>query len=293
MRPLLLQLVRQLRLIRTAVPFQIHASGSFHCSAKPESCKEARMTCPICAFSTGVHHAWKDRKRNHRAKWHPEFKIELRLAKRSLPSMIKWSENTCCWKCPLCEQGVPKTVTNKDVEYKMRLQHAKTQHPKAKSTRFLRKKGTNFLKARAAKTAAGNAKKLLDIKSGASGQHGCEISQVPSMTKGKKVGRSLNQLFCKKCKALAVSAAAIAKIPCEGNYKGGPKRLKLLNSLERFQKKLPIGSNERDAVQKVIAKLRPPEPSNGDAEVAHDIIADSTAPADMQECQGAFSDQFE
>ena len=251
------------------------------------------MTCPICAFSTGVHHAWKDRKRNHIAKWHPEFKIELRLAKRSLPSMIKWSENTCCWKCPLCEQGVPKTVTNKDVEYKMRLQHAKTQHPKAKSTRFLRKKGTNFLKARVAKTAAGNAKKLLDIKSGASGQHGCEISQVPSMTKGKKVGRSLNQLFCKKCKALAVSAAAIAKIPCEGNYKGGPKRLKLLNSLERFQKKLPIGSNERDAVQKVIAKLRPPEPSNGDAEVAHDIIADSTAPADMQECQGAFSDQFE
>lgn len=98
----------------------------------------------------------------------------------------------------ILNQGVPKTVANKDTEYRMRRRHAQLQRPRAKSSRFLKKKGANFRKAAVAKTAAGNAKKLLDIKSGAAGQRECEILQLPALTKGKHVRRFVDQLFCKK-----------------------------------------------------------------------------------------------
>lgn len=63
----------------------------------------------------------------------------------------------------------------------------------------------------------------------------------------------------------------IANIPCEGTHKGGPKRLRLLSSFRQFRRK--AGTQESEAVQKIIDKLQPPEPSQGATVVAHEFVS--------------------
>ena len=178
--------------------------------------------CPECGFSTGVRKDWVKIRRTHVVTWHADKKDYYN--RHRIADLIPWDPNLCSWKCPLCNSGVPRTVSNKDVQYKMRLAHRDRCHPKARREQFLRARGNiaNARRATIAKTSAGLARKMVDLKAGEQGEHECEILQLPYVGKGKAVRRFHNQLFCKKCKYLACSARLMSRVRCDASFGGGP-----------------------------------------------------------------------
>ena len=212
-------------------------------------------------------------KKDHIRSWHPEKASQLSLNPR-LPKLIPYSKDKCNWKCPLCDLGTPNEVKNLDALRKMRLAHAKEVHPRAATKRFLIKRGSakSAQRATSAKTSAGNAKKLLDLKCGKQGLHDCEILQLPYTGQGKKRRRFLNKIFCKKCTALSPSAEAMSKLPCEKASKGGPKRAMLIARLKKCRSRFAPGGADRQALESVIQKLQPSDSVPEAAPVDHDVV---------------------
>eukprot|EP00438_Fugacium_kawagutii_P015484 Skav232945 [mRNA] locus=scaffold1860:17553:18860:- [translate_table: standard] len=235
--------------------------------------KRRDWTCPICGFWTGIKKHWASLKKDHIRSWHPDMASQLSLNPR-LPKLIPYCKDKCSWKCPLCEFGTPNDVTDLDTLRRMRLAHAKEVHPRAATKRFLLKRGSarNAQRATSAKTSAGNAKKLLDLKCGKQGPHDCEILQLPYTGQGKKRRLFVNKIFCKTCTALSHSAEAMSKLPCEKASKGGPKRALLIARLKQFRPRFAAGGADRQALESVIRKLQPSDSVQEAAPRDHDIV---------------------
>ena len=228
--------------------------------------------CPECGFRTGLHKNWNKIRRNHVVTWHAEKKNFYN--RHRVADLIPWDPDLCSWKCPLCASGVPKTVSDVDVHYRMRLAHRDRCHPRAKRQRFVRARGSsaNARKATIAKTAAGLARRMVDLKAGEQGEHDCEILQLPHVGKGKAVRRFHNKLFCKKCKALASSVKKLSSVRCDASFKGGPKRKQLIASLQKFADKLSVGSQEHTATLQVVSKISPPANVDELVPRAHNVV---------------------
>ena len=228
--------------------------------------------CPECGFRTGLHKNWSKIRRNHVVTWHAEKKNFYN--RHRVADLIPWDPDLCSWKCPLCASGVPKTVSDVDMHYRMRLAHRDRCHPRAKRQRFVRARGSsaNARKATIAKTAAGLARRMVDLKAGEQGEHDCEILQLPHVGKGKAVRRFHNKLFCKKCKALASSVKKLSSVRCDASFKGGPKRKQLIASLQKFADKLSVGSQEHTATLQVVSKISPPAHVDELVPRAHNVV---------------------
>ena len=226
---------------------------------KPQaSAKE--WTCPECKFSTGCSKRWLEIRRNHIAKWHPELKNKYSL--KRIPDFVPWNPELCSWKCPLCGDGMPKHITGMDAKRHARIAHAERKHPEA-DKRLFSLKGSkaqqgNCRKATVAKTSAGIAKKLLDLKTGEQGDHDCTILRMPCTGTAKKHRKFINVLMCKKCKSIAKSAQHIGRIRCDSHRVAGPKRKQLLQRLRTFAETCSEASQERADTLTFLRRLEEP-----------------------------------
>ena len=156
------------------------AASSSKPSAKPTKNEAKEWICPECGFWTGVKTNWVWIRRQHVLTWHADKKDEYNFHRT--PDLVPWNPDTCLWKCPLCPQGLSNKVSDKDLQRRMRIAHAKRCHPSANRKQFLcagnKARQANARKATVVKTSAGIASKLVALKAGEQGDHDCEIMQL-------------------------------------------------------------------------------------------------------------------
>ena len=235
--------------------------------------KRRSWTCPICQWTTGVRTTWSQRKRSHILAWHADRLRHLDLAR--LPDLIQKDLGPCSWTCPLCDLGIPVSVSDADVHYRMRRKHAETMHPDAPRRSFLVRNRDRDRTKRQCRLAAnskinfGVARRLHQVRQGQHGQHTVEFLRLPlteaqtEVRSGNRVRRRTSLIpkaFCATCRRLAPSVPALGNLPCSSEGVGGPKRVALLRRLRQISEDCGQPILVREQATVALRKLTIPVP---------------------------------
>ncbi|CAE7484929.1 unnamed protein product, partial [Symbiodinium sp. CCMP2456] len=261
--------------------------------------------CSECGYSTGVSKYWPQRKQAHVDRFHPELREELSMRLRRI-GMVPYNKDTCIWKCPACDKGLPNHDASDDTRLQARRQHAETEHPDLDISLFLLKPSTaGAAKATNVVKAAGVASRLQEIKTGKGGNHTVELVRLPATPgqSGKKRRNALVYALCARCAQLSLSVARLGAMPCRRTAQGAKR--------PAFIKRLKAARDGASVTQEVLDGIkRTLEVIDADAATVIAEQAEEEEPAEHElhavawpgaegysikflcvRCQGAWSDE--